>query len=375
MKISVTQPNLMTALSHVIKATASKSNIPVLSNVLIKTEKGKVKLATTDLEIAISTWIGADIAEEGEVTVNAKLLAEFVSELKTNRLELIQSGQVLEVKSVDNNAQFYTIPTDDFPVIPEAESQADLVVNAKKFEDTIEKTSFATAADDSKPILTGLLLESTKKRVSLVGVDGFRLSKRTIDVVKPATDDLNLVIPAKSLLELAKIISGIVDDDDNVNIFLLKDKNQVLFKVNEVELSSRLLEGDFPEYQQIIPSEKVLELKIDKKELEDSVKIINIFARNIIGNKVFYKVKADEKLIDLSTRVADVGNSQSSAEVKEIDGDDYETAYNARYLLEMINSMDGDDITFETNGVASPGVFKDSQDEDYLHIVMPMRMH
>ncbi len=374
MKISVTQPNLMTALSHVIKATASKSNIPVLSNVLIKTEKGKVKLATTDLEIAISTWIGADIAEEGEVTVNAKLLAEFVSELKTNRLELIQSGQVLEVKSVDNNAQFYTIPTDDFPVIPEAESQADLVVNAKKFEDTIEKTSFATAADDSKPILTGLLLESTKKRVSLVGVDGFRLSKRTIDVVKPATNDLNLVIPAKSLLELSKIISGIVDDDDNVNIFLLKDKNQVLFKVNEVELSSRLLEGDFPEYNQIIPSDKVLELKIDKKELEDSVKIINIFARNIIGNKIFYKVKADEKLLDLSTRVADVGNSQSSAEIKEIDGDDYETAYNARYLLEMINSMDGDEITFETNGVASPGVFKDSKDKNYLHIVMPMRI-
>src|SRR5262249_34156944 len=151
----------------------------------------------TDLDISVSTWIGADIAEEGELTVNARLLTEFVSQLKTSRVELLQSGQSLEVKSVDNQAQLYIIPADDFPTLPDTEDEPDLIVSAEEFKKSIDKTVFAAATDLARPILTGVLLESTERKCALIGVDGFRLSKREMAVAQSKGGDLKEVIPAR----------------------------------------------------------------------------------------------------------------------------------------------------------------------------------
>lgn len=374
MKVSVTQENLVKALNYVVKATALKPNIPVLANILIKTEAGKVKFAATDLDISISAWIGGDISEEGELTVNARLLTEFVGQLKSSRIELIQSGQTLEVKSVDNQAQLVIITPDDFPTLPEAERDADLVINARDFQEAVAKTSFATASDQSRPVLTGLLLETTERKASFVGVDGFRLSRKFVNLVKGSPESMKLVIPAKALVEMAKIAADSADEDDNVNVFYLKERNQVLFKLNEVVFSTRILEGEFPDYKQIIPSESNIELSVSKKELTGAVKVASIFARNVIGNKTLFRIDPEEKLLKLSARVQDMGTNDSQVELDSVTGDSYETAYNAKFLADMINSIEGDEIQFATGGVTSPGVFRDPEDESFLHIIMPMRI-
>lgn len=380
MKASVTQENLTKALSHILRATALKPNIPVLANVLIRTEKGQIKFSATDLDIAVTAAIGGEIAEEGELTVNARLLTEFVAQLNTNRIDLLQTGQTLEVKSVDNQAQLYIIPADDFPHLPVAGKNPDLVVNAANFKQAILKTSFATAIDQSRPILTGLLLEASQRKVSLVGVDGFRLSKKILkleeDTQVSAEDkeDKKMVIPAKSLLELAKIIHEEAGEKDNVQMFLLKDKNQVLFKVNDVILSSRLLEGEFPDYKNIIPVEKNFSFSITKEKFSKSVKIATIFSRNVIGNKTFFNINAEEKLLTLSAKVQDIGNNESKAEVDEVEGENFETAFNGKFLNDFLGAISGDTVVFESNGITAPGVFKDSGDEEFLHIIMPMRI-
>ncbi len=374
MKISVTQANLAKALSYIIKATAIKPNIPVLANVLISTEGGKVKLASTNLDISISTWIGGDIGEEGELTVNAKLLTEFVSQLKSAKIELIQTGQSLEVKSVDNSAQLYIITADDFPTLPDTEKEATFVINALEFSKAVQKTAIAAAIDQTRPVLTGLLLEAKQRKAALVGVDGFRLARKELKLIKGSPDDVNLIIPAKSLLELTRIIEDTASEEDNIDIFYLKDKNQVVVKFNQITFTTRLLDGEFPDYAKIIPSEKMIEVKLAKSELQDSVKIVSIFARNIIGNKVFFRINSEDKKLQLATKVLDVGNNESFIDLNSVDGDDYETAFNAKFLSDMITTIESDEITFQANGITAPGVFLDADDKDYLHIVMPMRI-
>ncbi|HEX9805029.1 MAG TPA: DNA polymerase III subunit beta, partial [Candidatus Dojkabacteria bacterium] len=160
MRIEILQENLSKALNHVVKAVSSRPNIPVLANVLIQTEKGKIKLSATNLEIGINAWIGADIKEEGSITVSAKLLSEFINSIKPGKISLAQNGQTFEVKSVDNNAEFFIIPAEDFPNVPQAEKDPIMIINAFELADSISKTVFASAADDSRPVLTGILFEA-----------------------------------------------------------------------------------------------------------------------------------------------------------------------------------------------------------------------
>lgn len=374
MKIEILQETLSKALNHVVKAVAARPNIPVLANVLIQTEKGKIKLSSTNLEIGINAWVGADIKEEGSITVSARLLSDFINSIKPGKLTLEQNNQTFEVKSVDNNAQFFIIPAEDFPNVPQAEKEPVMTLNAYTFAKSISKTVFASALDDSRPVLTGILFEAQNKNLRMVGVDGFRLSKVEVLTGKDVPEAFKEIVPSKSLQEIEKIIKDIASEEDVVEIYMLGDKNQILFKIGNVELSSRLIEGEFPDYNQIIPNDKTNAFFVLKSELQNSVKIIMIFAKNIIGNKTKFAINPTDKKVTLSANVVDVGNNESSVHITKTEGESIETAYNAKFLMDMINSMEGDEILYETNGVTAPGVFKDKEDKSYLHIIMPMRI-
>lgn len=387
MKVSLTQANLHRSLNHILKATAQKPNIPILANVLIQAKKGTIKFSATDLEVSITAEVGGEIGEEGELTVNARLLTEFVAQLSSNKVELLQTGQSLEVKSVDNQAQLYIIPADDFPPLPEisaasddgSDASPDMVLSASSFRNAVAKTAFAAATDQSRPVLTGILLEASKRKLSFVGVDGFRLSQRFVDLEQESSGEKNLVVPAKSLQEVAKIITDEFPDLDDsqggqVEIYHLDGKNQVLFKVGDVVISSRLIEGEFPDYKKIIPSDKSFGFSAHKSEVAHSVKVATIFARNVIGNKTIFKVLPEEKHLLLSAKVQDMGNNESLAELDEVEGDSFETAFNAKFLSDMLGSISGDILQFESNGITAPGVFRDPDDPQYLHIIMPMRI-
>jgi DNA polymerase-3 subunit beta len=373
MRIEILQENLSKALNHVVKAVSSRPNIPVLANVLIQTEKGKIKLSATNLEIGINAWIGADIKEEGSITVSAKLLSEFINSIKPGKISLAQNGQTFEVKSVDNNAEFFIIPAEDFPNVPQAEKDPIMIINAFELADSISKTVFASAADDSRPVLTGILFEAKGDAFKMVGVDGFRLSKVELKLTKGPKDLIKEIVPSKSLQEVERIIRDSSNEKEDVEIYMLGDKNQILFKVGDVELSSRIIEGEFPDYTQIIPSDKSNSFSVLKSELQSAVKIISIFAKNIIGNKTKFNITPLDKKLKLSANVIDIGNNETSVDISKTEGESLETAYNAKFLMEMINSMDGDEIVYETGGVTAPGVFKTKEKKNYIHIIMPMR--
>lgn len=373
MKVALIQEHLAKALLHINKAVSNRPNIPVLANVLLETEKGKLKLSSTNLDIGISTWIGATIAEEGKLTVSAKLLSDFVNSLKSGKLELLQNNQTLVVKSVDNVAEFYTISADDFPRVPEKEGEPTTTVNARELAEAIKKTAFAAGTDESRPVLTGMMFEAVKLRLTLVTVDGFRLSKKQLKLSTSAAEDIKEIVPARSMMEVEKLIAD-SDDKEDVEIYLLGAKNLLLFKIGDVEFSTRLIEGEFPNYEQILPKENILSATLEKKEVEAMIKVAGIFARNIVGNKAKFAIDAKQKRLTVSTKVADLGGNDSSIDIKELEGNDFETGFNVKFLSDMVSSMVSDEIIFESNGPTAPGLFRDPKDSEYMHVIMPMRL-
>ncbi len=374
MKAIILQENLSKILNQTIKAVSNRPDIAILANILIKTEKGKLKLSTTNLEIGVNAWIGGTIEEEGEVTVNAKLLTEFVNSLAPGKLELRTIDNIFEVKSVDNRAEFSVISAKDFPNVPVSSGSPLFSVNAIEFADAIRKVAFAAAVDDSRPALTGILFEISQRNLNLIGVDGFRLSKKIVKLTSGPEEDRKELIPAKSLMDLEKIVRDLFTKNDEVEVFLSKNKNQMLFKVGDIDFSTRLIEGEFPDYEQIIPKEHIASFNILKAEFEKIVRVANIFARNVIGNKVIFKFDPNNKKLELRAGVVDVGSNQSSVSVTKASGDIIETAFNIKFLQDMINSITSDEIIFESNGTSSPGVFQDAEDKGYIHIIMPMRI-
>jgi len=376
MKVTLIQENLAKALVHINKAVSNRPNIPVLANVLIEAQKGMIKLSSTNLEMGISMWIGANIAEEGKITVSAKLLSEFINSLRPGKIDMEEKDQMLEVNSVDNKAQFFIIPADDFPRVPEPEGQNVLDVNAFKLADAITQTAFAAGTDDSRPVLTGILMETVgEKDLAMVGVDGFRLSKKILKLEKVSkADKFKEIVPARTLKEMESILRDIAEEKDVVKIYYLGAKNQLLFKVGDIELSTRLIEGEFPDYEKIMPKEKILRFDIDREEFNNTLKVVSIFARNVIGNKTRFKVNAEGKKLIMSANVVDVGKNDSEVNITNIQGDDMETGYNIRYLMEAVAAIKSKIIVYETNGPTAPGVFINPDDQDFTHVVMPMRL-
>jgi DNA polymerase-3 subunit beta len=375
MKISVLQENLAKALLYVNRAVSVRPNIPVLANVLMEADKGKIKLSATNLEVGIATWIGAEVAEEGKLTVSAKLLTEFINSLKKGKVDMYIAEQMFEVNFVDNRAQFFIIPADDFPKVPEAEGDVLMEINAIEFADAIAKTSFSAGMDESRPVLTGVLMLAKDKELTLVGVDGFRLSRKVIEIEKVLKKDLfKEIVPAKSLIEVEKLIREVADEKSKVSVFYLGAKNQLLFKINDIEFSTRLIEGDFPDYEKIIPSEHITKFSVERTELLDIIKIASIFARNVIGNKTRFKVDIEEKKLSLAASVIDIGKNESKVELIEPMGDDLETGFNIKFLSDMVNAIKGKEIEFQSKGAQAPGVFLDPSDKKYIHIIMPMRL-
>lgn len=375
MKILVLQENLSKALNYVNRAVSTRPNIPILANCLIEAEKGKLKLSATNLEIGISTWIGAEVPDAGKVTVSAKLLSEFMNSLRPGKISLNLKDQMFEVNFVDNKAEFFVIPASDFPHVPEPEGESLLEIGALEFADAISKTAFAAGTDESRPVLTGVLLLAKEKTLTLVGVDGFRLSKKEIKLEASVKgEEVKEIIPAKSLIDVEKLIHEVATDKDKVQIFYLGAKNQILFKFNNIEFSSRLIEGDFPDYQKIIPTESIVKFSVTREEMANVIKIASIFARNVIGNKTRFKVDSEEKMLSLSASVVDIGKNESKIELKDIRGESIETGFNIKYLNDMIAAIKSKEITFQSNGPTAPGVFLDGDDPDYIHIIMPMRL-
>lgn len=371
MKIFFLSENINNKISFVNHAVSNRSQLPVLLNFLLTTQKGKLFISATDLEIGIETSIPANIEEDGGITVPARVFFELVSSIPKGKITLYTKEENLVLESEKTKTVFQTMPQDDFPKIYEEKGEKIGVVKKSILEKDFTKIVFAASQDSGRPALSGVLFKKEKdgKRGNflLVATDGYRLSlKKEAGVIGGGeADETTLLVPARLIKELISL-----KNEEDVGIYASRKNNQVLFIQNETILAGRLIEAEFPNYEKIIPSDFSTRATVDKKELQSAVKTSAIFARETTN---IIKFSLEKNKMVVSASAPSVGESTIEVEAK-IEGEENEIAFNARYLLEFLGNIEEETIIFEMSGPLNPGVFKIVGDPTFLHIIMPIRV-
>lgn len=367
MKVIVFIDRLNKALSLVSRIVSSRSQLPILNNVLISARKGGLFLTTTNLETAITTKITAVVEKEGEITVPVKQIAELVSLTKEEKITMELSGNNLVLKGQRSRNSLNTTPATDFPPIIKKEGEANLIIESEQFKKAINQIAIATSQDESRPILGGAKITKKEKALEIATTDGYRLS-----IKESQTEKIDIekayIFPVRTLLEVIRIAQE--QKAEQIKALILGDKNQTVFLFENTEIVTRLIDGEFPNFQKIVPSSFTTQAIIDREELLNSVKIAAIFAResaNII------KIKIAGKNLTLSANAPQVGENSAALDV-ESKGEEVEVAFNFRFLIDFLNVVEEERIIFETNGALSPGVFKAEKDQSFFHIIMPVRV-
>lgn len=372
MKFKIPQDELNKALLSCDKSLAIKPSLPVLLNFLISAEKNGVELLATDLETATKVNIQCKVDVEGKTTLPGKTLVEFISQLNSEDLIFEKLGEEVLVTSSENSARLSTIPAEDFPAIPKIQQGTEFEVEAKELLGGIKRVEFCAAGDESRPVLSGVLFEVEKNTLSLVATDGYRLGFSKLEVSGPA-EKIRAVIPAKALSEIAKIISEnlIEGKDEKVSIRVSDNLTQVNFKIANVEFTSRLIEGEFPNWQKIIPSEFATKIKVGRGNLVKQVRIASIFARDA-GNIIRFKIEG--KTITILSNASQLGSNEARVDALEVSGNGGEIAFNYRYILEVLSVIDGENVNFEMIESLNPGRITAEKNDNFFHIVMPVRL-
>ena len=367
-KLSVMQENLARGLSVVSRAVSSRSTLPVLANVLLRTEDAGLKLTATNLEIGITYWVPGKIETDGATTVPARLLTDLVGSLPASEkvdLEL-QGADTLHLRCGRFATHVKGIDADEFPTIQTAGERPTTRVSQKVLKHALEEVIFAAASDEARPILTGVLAKFEGSKLTLAAADNYRIAVRTIEVLDPV-EAASVVIPARALGELARILT---DTDDPVELVLAQARNQVLFHLDGIDLVSRLIDGQFPNYQTVLPATHTTRAELDREELLRAVRPAALIASSS-ANIVKLQVGGDDGGV-VVTATADVGDYTGDVEAV-IEGDATTIAFNARYLNDVLGNVQADRFALELNGPLSPGVFRPVGDDAYVHVVMPVR--
>ena len=373
MKLSVMQENLARGLAVVSRAVSTRGTLPVLANVLLRTEDGGLKLTATNLEIGITYWVPGKIETDGATTVPARLFADLVSSLPgSERVDLeLQGADVLHVRAGRFATHIKGIDADEFPAIQTAGERPTTRIAQKVLRRALAETIFAAASDEARPILTGVLARFEGDRLTLAAADNYRIAVRTVDILDPV-ESVSVVIPARALAELARVLS---DTDDPVELVLAQARNQVLFHVEGIDLVSRLIDGQFPNYQQVLPQSHATRAELEREELLRAVRpaaLIASSSANIVKLRIGPDGTADGDAGVMVTATADVGDYEGAVEAA-VEGDGTTIAFNARYLADVLTNVDADRFAIELNGPLSPGVFRPVGDDAYVHVVMPVR--
>ncbi len=376
MKLEILQENLLKGLSMVGRVITSKPQMPVLANILLETDNGRLKLSATDLEISITTLIGVKILKEGKYTIPAKTFAELVGSLPPGKVEMeLEEGQ-LAITAGRFKAKVNGVPAQEWPLkAMEGKKTAGwkLEIAAEEFIVGVACTSFAAAADEGRPVLTGILFKLTDSGLTMVATDGFRLSVKKLAAVKAegkGEETRSFIIPVKALQEVARILS------ENKELKILKinlTENSADFDLGDTQLSARLIEGLYPAYEKIIPGAPVIKARVGREELASGIRTAGVFARDS-ANIVKFVLNKSQFLV--KAVAAQVGENESEIDAK-IEGIEEELAiaFNFHYLLDLLNCAGkSEELTLGFSGPLAAGMFKISDDQSFLHIIMPVRV-
>lgn len=370
MKLSCLQENLSKGLSVVGRAVPSRTTMPILSNVLLATDGGQLKLAATNLELSIVHWVGARVETDGEITVPARNFIDLVNSLPPDpvTLEMDVTRLVLALRCNAVAASFRGISADEFPLVPEADDTESVAAEAGELRQGLEQVTFAASNDDSHPVLTGVLLEFVSDALTLAAADGFRLSVRHVPLLQPVTHPFSVIVPARALGELLRILAG---HEEPVAISTTARHNQIVFKLPDTVLNSRLIDGTFPDYRRIIPSSYRTRVVLGREEWLQACKRAAIFARDV-ANIVRLSITPGEMVVSAASAEFGEGSTGLSATVE---GEGLDIAFNVRFLIDVLGALEAPQVALELNAPTNPGVIKAVGDEAaFTHVVMPMHL-
>ncbi len=375
MKVSVLQENLAHGLGIVSRAVSPRSTLPVLGNILVATDEGRLRLSATNLELGITCWIGAKIEEEGSTTVPARTVTDLVSTLPPNQvsMDLNVRTQTMNVRCGTSNTDLKCIDSQEFPPMPTLDMEGGIEIDADDLRDMIQQVVFAASSDEARPILTGVLMSVEDEEITFVAADGFRLSVRTTNLSSPLERNFQAVIPARSLGELARIS---MDGSETITMLLPPQSGRVIFRTQNTELVSQLIEGTFPDYAQIIPQGHDTRTVLSTDAFLKACKQAEIFARegSLIA-QVSITPGGDLKpgTVEISGQSEETGSNQTVVDAS-IDGPPVLIAFNVRYLREVLDVIRTPNVALETTTGTSPGVIRPVGEKDFLHVIMPMHL-
>lgn len=375
MKVSVIQENLAKGLSIVGKAVESRPTMPVLSNVLLKTEDARLKLVAVNMTLGmgITVWIGAKVDREGAVTLPAKTFTDLVNSLPAGRVDLTLDAatQKIQLVSGTTRANINGIDADEFPPVPEG-AEPDFAVNGKALKDMINQTVFAAATEDNRPILTGIYTLLEGNVMTMAAADGYRLAVRTLELESSFDKRIELVIPAKSLENVARSIS---DDNEEVLITLPKERDIVVFQMPSIEISSQLLDGKFPDFRAIIPKKYNTSLVVDTADLLRACQRAEIFARDSSYSGRIEVIppagQSEPGTVRVIGKSAERGDNEGEV-YANVEGEGLEISFNIKYLIDVLKVIDNPNVVLESSGSAHPGVIRPDGSNNFIHVIMPM---
>lgn len=381
MKLTVSQSDFAKALLAVSKSLSARVNLPILANVLLTSAGNKLNVLATDLETAVATSCGCKTSVEGKVTAPGKLLLEFISQIPEREITLEKLGEELVISARGHSARFATMPTEDFPAIPKIENGFIIKFKGGDLSAAVLKVAFCAAVDDGRPVLGGILCEIQKNAVTMVATDGYRLGFQKVGVLGVVGENLpvKIIVPAKAMGEVSKLIgeaSGEGGEGEEMEMIVAEGLNQLNVKIRNVEFTTRLIEGNFPPWQKIIPDKFTSKVSANREELIRLIRIASIFARdsgNIIKLAIGPRDGSKTNVLKVAAGNKQVGSNEAEMEV-ELSGRGGEIAFNFRYLLEMLSSVDGQDVNFEMIESLNPGKLTVPGSSDYFYIVMPVRL-
>lgn len=361
MKLQVTQENLNRALTNVARVASTRNALPILSNVLIKTVDNRVCIAATNLNIAITHYIGSKVAKPGSITVPARLMQDFVSSLPSGVIDIVVDETKLHIKTDSYDSTINGTLADDYPVMPQIQNGSSWKVPAAELKKALQQVVVAASNDDTRPVLTGVYMHTYEGSLYLVATDSYRLAEKKVMALK---DEVKLLIPATAMQDLLRIIG-----DADQEVIVMHDDQQVLFTVGDVELVTRLIDGSYPDYRKLIPEAFQTTATLPRAELVNITKVSSLFARESAGS-VTLEVDEAQKQIGIRSIASQLGENTATASAK-VNGEGAITL-NSRFILDALGAINESDVSIGFNGKLEPFLLH-GKDKNYNHIIMPLK--
>jgi DNA polymerase-3 subunit beta len=372
MKVTCLQENLAKGLSVVSRAVATRSTLDITKNVLLSTDNSRLKLAATNLEIALSCWIGAKVEEEGAITVPNRILTPLIETLPNDRMELVLSPRTRQVK-IECGRTHTTVAgmdAEDFPAIPTVQGDTRVALDPQALKKAITQVVFAAATDDSRPVLTGVHLLIEEGRLTMAAADGFRLAVYRLPLAEPVHERLEVIVPARAMAELGRLLG---DTEEPVEMLVNAARSSVMFRLPSIEMVAQLLQGAFPNYSQLIPQSYASRAVVSVSEFLRVMRTAAIFSREGSGIVRLFMTPGKELApgqLRIQAKAEESGDNESELDAS-VDGEEARIAFNSKYLQEVLSVLEGQ-VALEVTSPSAPGVLRPVGTDNYVHVIMPM---